>query len=80
MADVDAYEPGNEKATPPAKRYLSVREVAAYTSIAKSTLDKMRCDGRGPEYIPIGARKVVYDQIDVDAWMAKGKRRSTSEY
>lgn len=65
--------------TPPtSKRYMTVREVAVYTGIPKSTLDKKRCYGGGPEWIEAGPRKVLYDRVDVDAWMATRKRNTTA--
>lgn len=52
---------------------------ADYLGSSASTLNKLRCYGGGPKFIKIG-KKVVYDQADLDAWMAARKRASTSEY
>lgn len=62
------------------KRYMTVRELAAYTGIPKSTLDKKRCYGGGPDWIEAGPRKVLYDQVDVDAWMATRKKKTTRRH
>jgi predicted DNA-binding transcriptional regulator AlpA len=51
---------------------LPVAAAADYVGISKSTLDKLRCYGGGPVYIKVGKR-VVYDRMDLDAWLA-GKR------
>lgn len=57
---------------------LRTREAAAYTGIAKSTLEKLRVHGGGAPYIRVG-RVVIYDPDDLDRWLAAHKRRSTSD-
>lgn len=52
---------------------------AAYTGLAKSTLEKMRVRGDGCPFIRIG-RAVLYDPDDLDAWLASNRRRSTSDH
>ena len=55
-----------------------VRDAARYLGVSKSTLDKRRVAGLPPEYSKIGG-SVVYDSADLDRFLAKTKRRSTSE-
>lgn len=57
-----------------------MKEAAQYVGLAASTLNKYRCQGGGPRFIKVGARRIVYDRVDLDAWMAMSKRDSTSEY
>lgn len=40
----------------------------------------MRLRGDGPVYSKAGPRIVIYDIADLEAWLARRKRRSTSEY
>lgn len=54
-------------------------EAAAYLGISASTLSKRRVFGDGPSYHKLGKR-VVYQRSDLDAWLAKNKYASTSEY
>lgn len=61
------------------KRLLDVREAAARLGLSKSTLDKMRCSGRGPRYIRATDRAVRYDPADLAAFADGRRRRSTSE-
>lgn len=61
-------------------RKMRVREAALYLGLGKSTLDKLRGSGRGPAYYQPGVGKtVLYERADLDAWVAAGRRRSTSE-
>ena len=60
------------------RRLLRTREAAAYTGLAKSTLEKLRVSGRGCPYIRIG-HVVLYDADDLDAWLSAHRRRSTSD-
>lgn len=63
-----------------AKRpWLRTRQAAAYTGLAKSTLEKLRVSGGGCPYIRVG-RVVLYDPDELDAWLSSHRRRSTSDY
>jgi hypothetical protein len=57
---------------------LNVDKAAEYTNISKSSLNKLRVYGGGPIFIKVGAR-VVYDRIDLDAWLAGKKIANTSQ-
>jgi excisionase family DNA binding protein len=57
---------------------LTVKEAADYVRLAMSTLNALRTAGRGPRFIKLG-RKVLYDTKDLDAWLDRNKRRSTSD-
>jgi hypothetical protein len=57
---------------------LSVIQAATYTSLSKSSLDKLRVYGGGPLYIKVGAR-VVYDRVDLDSWLVGKKVANTSQ-
>jgi hypothetical protein len=57
---------------------LNVIQAAIYTSLSKSSLDKLRVYGGGPLYIKVGAR-VVYDRVDLDTWMIGKKVTNTSQ-
>jgi predicted DNA-binding transcriptional regulator AlpA len=58
---------------------LDVREAARRLGLSKSTLDKMRCSGRGPRFIRATDRAVRYDPADLDAFADERRRRSTSD-
>ncbi len=60
------------------RRFLRTTEAAAYIGLSKSTLEKLRVTGGGPEYASLG-RAVVYHTEDLDAWVLTRKRRSTSD-
>ncbi|MEX4006751.1 helix-turn-helix transcriptional regulator [Neoaquamicrobium sediminum] len=67
----------SSQTTPPQRPKLRTRQAAAYTGLAKSTLEKLRCNGGGAPYIRIG-RIVLYDPDDLDTWLAAHKRRTTA--
>lgn len=52
---------------PPAAR-LDSQQAAAWLGLSKSTLDKMRCDGRGPRYLRVGGR-CFYRPADLNAYL-----------
>ena len=60
-------------------RWLSTTEAADHCSVGKSTLEKLRLTGGGPPFIKLGAR-VIYDMSDLDAWLNKHRRGSTTDY
>lgn len=58
---------------------LDTTQAAERTRLARGTLAKLRVLGGGPPFLKLGA-KVVYDAVDLEAWIAaQGKRRSTSD-
>lgn len=57
--------------------YLTVENLASYTSLTRDFWNKLRCEGGGPRYVKISARVVRYRRSDVDAWMAERTRLST---
>lgn len=64
-----SYEPHTKLETEPA---------AAYCGCSKSTLEKLRVIGGGPAYLQ-PTRKVVYQVSDLDAWLNRSRRGSTSQ-
>jgi hypothetical protein len=61
----------------PASRRLRTSEAAEYCGSTRSTFEKKRVTGGGPLFIKVG-RTVVYDTVDLDAYLASRRRRSTS--
>lgn len=61
------------------KRLLDVREAAARLGLSKSTLDKMRCSGRGPRFIRATDRAIRYDPADLQAFADARRQQSTSQ-
>lgn len=59
-------------------RFMRTEAAAAYAGLGKSTLEKLRMTGGGPAYASLG-RVVIYEDVDLDEWIAERKRRSTSE-
>jgi predicted DNA-binding transcriptional regulator AlpA len=52
-----------------APRLVTVKDVAAMTTLAESTLFDWRAKGKGPRSFKFGAR-VVYVEADVLEWIA----------
>lgn len=70
-----AMAPARGDAAPPPPLLLNVRQAAARLGLSKSTLDKMRCTGKGPRYVKSTDRAVRYDPDDLEAWIATRKIR-----
>jgi hypothetical protein len=51
---------------------------AAYCGVSESYLAKGRVLGYGPAFMKLG-KAVVYDQTDLDGWLAENRRLSTSD-
>jgi predicted DNA-binding transcriptional regulator AlpA len=65
--------------TPPLPpRYLRTPEAARFLGLSGRTLEKHRTYGTGPRYAKIGGR-VVYRLEDLQAWVARGAKNSTSD-
>jgi predicted DNA-binding transcriptional regulator AlpA len=59
-------------------RYLRTPEAARFLGLSGRTLEKHRTYGTGPKYSKIGGR-ILYRLEDLQAWVARGDRRSTSD-
>ena len=57
---------------------FNVVEAAQYLRLKRSTLDRYRCEGRGPIYRKHGAR-VFYTRKSLDDWSTRHVFVSTSE-
>jgi predicted DNA-binding transcriptional regulator AlpA len=59
---------------------LTASETARRLRLAKQTLARWRCEGRGPPFIRMGVGgRVAYLTVDVDAWLASRRAFSTAE-
>jgi len=52
---------------------------AKYLGVSASYLGKLRMSGGGPTFIKLGKRRVAYHKADLDAWIKRNRRTSTSE-
>jgi hypothetical protein len=60
--------------------FLQTPDAAARLGFAASTLEKMRLNGKGPPYLRLSPRRIVYDPDRLDAWARDREYSSTSEY
>lgn len=51
------------------KKFITPEEVATGYGLSTGHLANLRCKKMGPKYFKVGARKVLYDVIDVDRWV-----------
>lgn len=58
---------------------LSTTEAAAYTGLAPTTLEALRCKGGGPNFVRYSRKAIRYRVSDLDAWMTERIVGSTSE-
>jgi predicted DNA-binding transcriptional regulator AlpA len=59
-------------------RYLRTPEAARFLGLSGRTLEKHRTYGTGPRYSKLGGR-VVYAVTDLQAWVNRGTKASTSD-
>ena len=59
-------------------RLLNRTEAAHFLGISRRTLEKWAVTGDGPPFYKLGGR-VLYDQSDLEDWIASKRRLSTSD-
>ena len=69
-----AHETTNYNETP-----LEPPDAAVAIKVTTGTMANWRYQGVGPVYHRVGARKIVYYPSDLRDYVAKGRRRSTSD-
>jgi predicted DNA-binding transcriptional regulator AlpA len=52
-------------------------EAGRYLGLSASTLEKFRVQGGGPAFTKVGAKIVVYDIADLNAWLDARKKSGT---
>lgn len=62
----------------PCPTRMRTPQAAEYCGLSGRTFEKLRLTGGGPQFIKIG-RAVIYDQADLDTWMDRHRRSSTSD-
>ena len=58
--------------------YMTTGQAAAYLAVSRSWLEKLRLAGAGPVYSKPSERRILYRRDDLDAWVEKTRRTSTS--
>ena len=61
------------------KRIIRLREVIHRTGLSKATIYRMIKSGRFPEALRLGKRATGWREDEIDQWLAKRKRVSTSQ-
>lgn len=61
-----------------ADNLLSVEDAAKRLGVHRSFLDRRRCEGGGPTFLRLSARKIVYRESDLDGWAGARAATSTS--
>ncbi|NKB54612.1 MAG: helix-turn-helix domain-containing protein [Rhizobiaceae bacterium] len=59
--------------------YLDIDEAADRLKLSRHTLNKWRCEGRGPVFRDHG-RRIVYHVDDLDRWSQDHKRQKARGY
>lgn len=59
--------------------YVSAKQLEELTGIRYSTWNTWRFQGRGPRWISVSRRRVLYDLADVKAWLNARTVQSTAE-
>ena len=57
---------------------MTTEEAALYVRLSPRTLERYRVTGEGPQFLKVG-RLVFYRRCDLDDWLEKTVRRSTSD-
>ena len=53
-------------------------QAADYVNLSPRTLERYKVTGEGPRFVKLG-RRVLYRREDLDEWIERGLRRSTSD-
>ena len=64
---------------PEAPDLLTPQAAASYIGVTANYLAKLRMTGRGPAYRKLSARLIRYTSAELEAWLASGRRTSTSD-
>jgi predicted DNA-binding transcriptional regulator AlpA len=57
---------------------LTAAEAARMCRLSERSLERLRCSGFGPKFVKL-KKRVLYQQSDLEEWIASRVVRSTSE-
>ncbi len=60
------------------KATLTTKEAAIYIGVSEDFMKRSRFTGKGPAFIRIGERKVLYRLIDLNAYLESNLTRNCS--
>jgi excisionase family DNA binding protein len=75
----DRYSNPPQPVSAQTEEFLSPKQAAAFLSVSKSYLDKLRVYGGGPKFLRFG-RKILYRKSELNVWAEQRCFSSTSEY
>ncbi|AMM84138.1 AlpA family phage regulatory protein [Martelella sp. AD-3] len=52
-------------------RFLSLAQVCEMTSLSRTQINNYRNDGRFPQAVPLGMKRLAFVKAEVVAWMEK---------
>lgn len=61
----------------PRRLAISPKEVFQEYSLAEQTLANWRSTGRGPDFVRISARKILYERVAIERWLAARRVETT---
>ena len=61
-----------------ATQVVNNSDAARHLGLSESTLNKLRLTGGGPIFLKLG-RRVLYDFKDLEDWLGRHRRTSTSD-
>lgn len=76
---VYSQQPANGTA-PISGGLLTPEEASDFLKLSQSRLAKLRCSGKGPSFVKLGARTVMYRFRDLNEYIRSNIQRSTSEF
>lgn len=56
------------------QKFITTAELSEETTIPVGTLKYWRQIGEGPNWTKLGRRRVGYERVEVDAWLAAQRR------
>ena len=60
--------------------FIFPSELSSRIGISVQTLARWRCEGRGPDYLKIGSRRVAYPADGVSAWLQDCKEAAQARH
>jgi excisionase family DNA binding protein len=58
---------------------LTVREAARHLKVSRSTLERLRAEGKGPRFIRVSERSIRYSLADIEEWVKHGGFNGTTD-
>jgi predicted DNA-binding transcriptional regulator AlpA len=61
------------------KIFMDEKEAADYLCVSQRTLQRLRANNTGPNFLRVGGKRIVYRESEIESWLANHNQTKIQE-